>query len=192
MKKIIFLTLFTLTGMSMMAQKPVEIGIHGGWSSTKMYVTNYHTRTHWGYMAGVFGRVNFSKGLYLEPAIDYVHKEVLVERSVNDTKLRISAIDVPVLFGKSFLEFPLIKVRGFIGPVASFLYKPMPFEDRPRLDVSGTTITAERVLLYGRFGLGVDVWRATLDINYELGLNKPAPTISVPQTLNVVIGFKLF
>jgi hypothetical protein len=196
MKKLIFLTLFSLAGTSMMAQlnvarKPLELGVHGGWSYSKVYTTNQHTRTHWGYAAGVFGRVNFNK-LYLEPAIDYVHKEVLIERSPTDTKFRVSSLDVPVLVGVSFLNFPLIKVRAFAGPVASFLFKPGQYGDTVQDYLNPPLVKSDKTMFYLRAGFGVDVWRATLDFNHEVGLKRFATEISKPQTTNITLGFKVF
>ncbi|MDR2414205.1 MAG: PorT family protein [Odoribacteraceae bacterium] len=195
MKKVIFLTLFSLAGISLMAQqkqKAFEMGVHGGWSSTKIYVTNFHTRTHWGYAAGLFGRINFDGGLYVEPAIDYVHKEVVLERSINDDKLRNTSIDVPVLFGVKFLNFPLARVRGYAGPVASFLLKPIKANLQPRADAPKREISSTQSMFYLRAGVGADIWLLSLDINYEFGLKKFHPEISIPQTANVTLGFRIF
>ncbi|MDR1415281.1 MAG: PorT family protein [Odoribacteraceae bacterium] len=193
MKKFIFLTLLALAGTSVMAQqKPLELGIHGGWSYTKMYADNHRTRTHWGYSAGIFGRVNLVKQLYLEPGLNYVHKEVILERSVNDTKLRASSVEVPVLLGVKFLNFPLIKVRGFVGPVASILTKPIKYDDYVADMNNPPEVTSSKSMFYARAGLGVDVWQATFDLSYEVGMKKFAPTLSVPQTFNITLGIKIF
>ncbi|MDR2129921.1 MAG: porin family protein [Odoribacteraceae bacterium] len=196
MKKVVFLTLFTLAGMSLTAQNSsksvFEIGPHGGWSNTKIYVDKFHTRTHWGYFAGIFGRVYFDKGLYLEPAIDYVHKEVVIERAVNDTKLRNSSVDIPVLVGMKFLDFPLVGVRGYVGPVASFLLKPIEIDLRHKNDDPSRIVTSDKTMFYLRAGLGADIWLASLDINYEFGLKKFGPEMSIPQTMNITLGFRVF
>jgi hypothetical protein len=195
MKKVILLSLFTLAGISLMAQqkqRDFEMGVHGGWSSTKIYVTDFHTRTHWGYFAGVFGRFNFDRGLYLEPAIDYVHKEVVIERSIGDDKLRNTSIDIPVLFGIKFLNFPIARVRGYAGPVASVLLKPIEVNLQPRADAAERMVTSDKSMFYLRAGLGADVWRVSLDINYEFGLKKFCADMSIPQTANVTLGFRIF
>jgi hypothetical protein len=193
MKKFIFLTFLALAGTSVMAQqKSFELGVHGGWSYTKMYATNYHTRTHWGYAAGLFGRVNFVKGIYLEPSVDYTHKEVVLERAINDTKLRISSVDIPVLLGVKFLNFPLAQVRAFVGPTASLLLKPIEYEDNVTHYENPPLVTSDKTMFYLRAGLGADIWRATLDISYEVGLKKFGQTISRPQTMNITVGFKIF
>ena len=146
MKKVLFPTLFSLAALTLSAQhpwiKPFEIGVHGGWNNTKIYVTQFHTRTHWGYFAGVFGRVNFNRHLYLEPSIDYVHKEVLLERSPTDTKLRNASLDVPVVVGVNIVNFPLARVRGYAGPVASFLFKKMSAD----LHLAGDHDTTPRIV----------------------------------------------
>jgi hypothetical protein len=193
MKKFILLTLLALAGANVMAQqKPLELGVHGGWSYTKVYVTEYHTRTHWGYAAGHFARENFAQGLYLEPAVDYVHKEVIIERAVNDTKLRSSSVDVPVLLGVKFLNFPLAQVRAYAGPVASILFKPMEFGDNLANYENPPVITSGKTMFYARAGVGADIWRATLDISYEVGLKTFGKPMSRPQTMNITVGFKVF
>ncbi|MDR0765324.1 MAG: PorT family protein [Odoribacteraceae bacterium] len=195
MKKVFFLTLFTLAGMSLVAQqkqKAFELGVHGGWSSTKIYVTNFHTRTHWGYSAGLLGRVNFDKGLYLEPAIDYVHKEVVLERSIGDDKLRNTSIDVPVLVGVKFLNFPLASVRGYAGPVASFLLKPIKVNLQPMAGAPVREVSSSKSMFYLRAGVGADLLIFSLDVNYEFGLKKFSPDMSIPQTTNVTLGIRIF
>jgi hypothetical protein len=193
MKKLVILSLIVLAGTSAVAQlKPLSLGVHGGWNYNKIYVTDFHSRTHWGYSAGLFARVNLSR-FYIEPAVDYTHREVVIERSVGDTKLRSSAIDVPVLFGINYLSFPLVKARFFVGPVASFLFKPMKYEDNYGPNQATPVLrTSEKTMIHVRGGLGVDVWRATFDVSYQVGVKKFGETLSTPQGLNFTVGLKFF
>ena len=51
MKKLVILALFSLIGLTTMAQSlPINIGIHGGWNDAKIKAKEYKIDSHGGYM----------------------------------------------------------------------------------------------------------------------------------------------
>ena len=67
MKKLVILVLFSLIGLTTMAQSlPINIGIHGGWNDAKIKAKEYKVDSHGGYMIGAFARINLGS-IYLEP-----------------------------------------------------------------------------------------------------------------------------
>ena len=81
MKKLVILVLFSLIGLTTMAQSlPINIGIHGGWNDAKIKAKEYKIDSHGGYMIGAFARINLGS-IYLEPALKSMTKSVLSENS---------------------------------------------------------------------------------------------------------------
>ena len=114
MKKIVILAFFSLIGLTTMAQSlPISLGIHGGWNDTKIKAKHLKVDSHGGYMIGAFARINFGS-IYLEPALNFAHKESKVTAG-NIGKFKYSSIDIPVLVGYHILELPIFKLRGFVG-----------------------------------------------------------------------------
>lgn len=98
MKKIVILAFFSLIGLTTMAQSlPISLGIHGGWNDTKIKAKHLKVDSHGGYMIGAFARINFGS-IYLEPALNFAHKESKVTAG-NIGKFKYSSIDIPVLVG---------------------------------------------------------------------------------------------
>lgn len=76
MKKLVILVLFSLIGLTTMAQSlPINIGIHGGWNDAKIKAKEYKIDSHGGYMIGAFARINLGS-IYLEPALNLHTKKV--------------------------------------------------------------------------------------------------------------------
>ena len=124
MKKLVILALFSLIGLTTMAQSlPINIGIHGGWNDAKIKAKEYKVDSHGGYMIGAFARINLGS-IYLEPALNFAHKESKIKVG-SIGKFKYSSIDIPVMVGYNILKLPIFKLRGFAGPVASFVTKDL-------------------------------------------------------------------
>lgn len=180
MKKIVILAFFSLIGLTTMAQSlPISLGIHGGWNDAKIKAKEYKVESHGGYMIGASARINFGS-IYLEPALNFAHKESKVTAG-NIGKFKYSSIDIPVMVGYHILELPIFKLRGFVGPVASFTTKKL------KKDMFDT----DKMMWNGKVGAGVDVWKVTFDIDYEFGLKKFGDGIKAPKSWNLTLGFKI-
>lgn len=183
MKKFVVLALFSLIGLATMAQSlPINIGIHGGWNNTKINAKHLKVDSHGGYMIGAFARINLGS-LYLEPAVNFAHKESSlqskdIEYSLG--KFKYNSIDIPVMVGYNILKLPIFKLRGFAGPVASFVTKNL----KKGLDT-------DKMMWNGKIGAGVDVWKVTFDIDYEFGLKKFGDDVKAPKSWNLTLGFKI-
>ena len=63
------------------------------------------------------------------------------------------------MVGYNILKLPIFKLRGFAGPVASFVTKDLK---------SG--FNTDKMMWNGKIGAGVDVWKLTFDFDFEFGL----------------------
>lgn len=180
---------FCVTGQ----EKTFEFGARVGWNKTKIkvkdHLNGYDADSKGGYMGGIFGRVNLGK-FYIEPGVEYVQKRTQIQRSPKDTKLRNYSVDIPVMFGYKFWTFERaqVKLRAFAGPSFSFLTKDMEIYSTHEQ----TKYVADDMMYYVRAGLGVDIWKANLDICHEFGLKEFGKPIRIPRSWNFSIGFRIF
>lgn len=179
MRKLFIITLFCLLGTAAFAQtSPVNIGIHGGWNNTRINIKQLKVDSHDGFMVGVFARVNLGN-LYIASAVNYAGKTSV--NKTNDLKLKYHSIDVPILLGTYIFKTPVFKLRGFVGPVASFLTR--------KLDKNFFRDT-DKTMWNGRLGAGIDLWKLTFDVDYEFGLKRFGDGAKAPCSWNLTLGFK--
>ena len=95
-------------------------------------------------------------------------------------KFKYSSIDIPVMVGYNILKLPIFKLRGFAGPVASFVTKDLKSD-----------FNTDKMMWNGKIGAGVDVWKVTFDIDYEFGLKKFGDGVKAPKSWNLTLGFKI-
>lgn len=145
------------------------------------------------FTVGIFGRVSIGR-LYVQPELLYFKTSNVFDvtlgqgtnifnipdnASINVT-LRQANLQLPVLVGFKILDFDLIKLRAQVGPTANFVLQSKTLVDYKVNEVPGNEQEAgsgqgfdTRTIAWGaQVGLGVDVWKFTLDINYNFGLSK--------------------
>lgn len=203
MKKILLTTIITAFCFTVFAQvSPINIGIHGGFINTKIDVKSIDTNidnikesSKGGFMIGAFARINLGK-IYLEPALNYTEKKTDLEFKVENLgtfsqELKYATIDIPILLGYKIVKLPMFKVRVFAGPVASFSVDA--------LDVNWKGITTpkpdidpKKAIWNVKVGAGVDLWKLSLDLDYEKGLTDfKSGDIKAPSIFNVTIGLRI-
>lgn len=178
---------------------------------------------------GVFGRVTIGR-IYVQPELLYFRTSNIFDvalgpgnnifnipenASINVT-LRQMNLQLPVLVGFKIIDLDLIKLRAQVGPTANFVLKSKTLVDYKVNDVAGTQQEAgagsgfdTRAVAWGaQVGLGADIWKFTLDINYNFGLSKVYDVLNnttLGETFNfantdkthqnmfmVTVGFKIF
>lgn len=190
MKRIIVLLVACFCGFTAMAEFPINIGVHGGVSSNRIKVKdipyNIKTRAHSGFMLGAFCRINLGT-LYIEPSLNFNQKKSVIEAENLDSEstMKINSFDIPLMLGVKILDFSVLKLRGYLGPVASFPGKiknlPSGFSD----------FNSKNTMWNGKIGVGVDVWKLTFDIDYEKSFQNLGHDFKAPRSYNFTLGFKI-
>lgn len=187
MKKLLILLAICFGSYAVMASSPINVGIHGGVSSTKIKVKDIPTalksRATTGYMVGAFMRVNLGL-LYVEPSLNYTHRESELDTKVGDGKLKVNSFDIPVMVGINILDISALKLRAYLGPVVSF-----PGDVKKTIDNIGDFDTSS-VMWNGKVGIGADVWKFTFDIDYEKAFKELGHDLKAPRSFNFTLGFK--
>lgn len=193
MKKLLLATLVCFWGIEIMAQLPVNLGIHGGISSNRIKVrdlpTVIGTQANTGFMLGGFMRLNLGK-LYLEPSLNYSHKKSIVEQDQlslgedeNKVDLKLNTFDIPLMVGFQVLDLSILRLRAFLGPVLSV----GKIKNLKHLG----DVSTDKTNWHGKIGVGADIWKLTFDIDYEKAFKDLGHKIKAPRSFNFTLGLKI-
>ncbi|WP_421919989.1 porin family protein [Marinifilum sp.] len=194
MKKLILLAVVCLFSSALFAQvsSPVNLGLHAGLVSTKIdsefpSATTIKDKADNGMMLGAFLRINLNKW-YLQPELNYVSRKSEIEVDGLSLDVKRKSLDVPMLLGYKLVKLPAFKLRTFAGPVASF-----KIDDSFKSTLGEVDEDFEGAVWNAKVGAGVDVWKLTLDVDYEFGLSDVSSEfLKKNKMFNVTLGFKLF
>jgi hypothetical protein len=206
MKKIIILMIlvFAVSAPVTYGQLHLKIGPKVGYDASHLStnVDSISSQFKSGFQFGAFVRIG--KKVYLQPELYYTTTGGVFSESTTYSnwkqKIKLGSLDVPILVGVSFINSDLLNVRIHAGPVMSFVVNKT-IEDS---GVTGPIKDADikNVNWYLQFGGGVDLWRLTLDVRYQVGLNKVISDVDFQnKTLDfntsnniwvVSLGFKFF
>jgi len=197
MKKLAFIALFTLSSLSLYAQKN-GIGIKGGLSSTQVNFEGEQlvpSNAQLGYHLGVFAQFG-GVGFFVQPEVLFTQTSgrfkfefPTTPNSSKDYEARFNRLDVPVMAGLRMFKI----VRLMAGPIASFNIDSS-------LKDAGTTvqnIDFKKATLGYQTGVGVDLGNLSIEGKYEGGLSKFTENIGSFTTDNRInqwvlsVGFKL-
>ena len=198
MKKIIYLLAVSLcTAVSASAQivPSVSFGIKAGTNLSSFSTNNtLNSDARAGLLAGVWARVG-AAGIHFQPELYYTTKNVRFydEATKTENTAKLRSIDLPLLVGTKIGLFG-IGGRLNTGPLISFSAS----NDQSVGDAFGN---ASRLRIKDQnyawqFGAGIDFQKVSLDLRYELGLNKVkngSGSSEVRANLfNLTLAYRLF
>jgi len=149
------------------------------------------------FTAGLFGRVTIGR-IYVQPEVLYFKTSNVFETSVTGVEsenlfnlptganvnltLNQMNLQVPVLVGVNVIDTKLLTLRAQAGPTANFVLQSQTLFDNT-YTINGQQENLENPTTDEKFdtksiawglqaGVGVDLWRFTLDVNYNFGLSK--------------------
>ncbi|MRT92985.1 porin family protein [Ancylomarina sp. 16SWW S1-10-2] len=194
MKKLLLVAAISLFSSALFAQlaSPISIGIHGGLVSTKADtdISGIKDKADNGMMLGAFARINLNKW-YIQPELNYVSRKSTLEYMGGSADIKTKSIDIPVLLGYKIIKLPVIKVRAFAGPVASFSIDDN-FKDFVTDGVNDFSPKVKDAVWNAKVGAGIDVWKLTFDVDYEFGLTDVSSEfLKKNKMFNVTLGFRL-
>jgi hypothetical protein len=193
MKKFFLLMFMSLCSVAVMADMPINFGIHAGTSLNRIKFKDLsqikESKENVGYMIGGFARINLGK-CYIEPALNFAHKASTAEIKKTDTdrggnvNIEMNTVDVPIMVGWKFINLAVAKVRFYLGPQFSV----GSIKNLKRL--TQESIDEDKVTVRGKVGLGVDVGNLTFDLDVEKGVKEMSNELKAPRSFNLTIGFK--
>ncbi|WP_158826233.1 porin family protein [Mucilaginibacter lacusdianchii] len=195
MKKIIYLiALSLLTAGSASAQliPSFQFGAKAGFNLSNFSTNNtLSSKSRAGYLAGFWARVG-AAGFNFQPEIYLTSKNVDITNNGQTNRAKFTSIDVPLLIGT---RIGAVGIAGRLntGPVLSFAVN----KDQSVGDAFGnaTRLNAKDQNYAWQFGAGLDIQRLSLDLRYELGLNKVSNSQGDETRINMfnlTLGYRLF
>jgi hypothetical protein len=198
MKELFYLLVVGMcSAMSASAQllPSVNFGIKAGANLSSFSTKNtLSSDARAGYLVGFWGRIG-AAGFHFQPELYYTAKNVDVKDEttgiVNTAKFK--SIDLPLLIGTKFGAFGL-GARLNTGPLVSFALND---EQSASTAVGNAARLRVKDQNYAwQFGVGLDVQRVSLDLRYELGLNKldngNGRSDVRANLFNLTLGYRLF
>ena len=151
-------------------------------------ILNY-TSIQPGMDVGIFFRLGES--FYFQPELDYSFRSSSFKEDYEEIathfKLKTHHLDIPLLFGYKFISNPNFNFRVFIGPRLGILVNSS-------LKESGKD-PLSTAQIGGQLGVGVDVWRFTIDLKYDFSGSKYKSLVSnswwKQNMFNLAFGFKI-
>lgn len=191
MKTIVIILLFASFLLPAAAQSPINLGLKGGISSSKLTsnLDEYNEESINNFHAGAFIRVNLGR-IYVQPEAYFNSKGGELKESggiVNSFDLK--TVDVPVLLGIKIINADPLVVRANAGPVFSFV------TDKELNEGSDFDRDYIEDNFFGwQYGVGLDFMMFTLDARVENSsgeLYKGPDLESKSKSFVVSLGIKL-
>lgn len=196
MKKLLLVAAICLFSSALFAQlsSPISLGVHGGVVSTKIdskvpNVSDLKDKADNGMMLGAFMRINLNKW-YIQPELNYVVRKSEIAVGGESYDFKTKTMDIPMLLGYKIVKLPLFKLRAFAGPVASF---SIDNSFSKSVEDQFGDPNFESAVWNGKVGAGIDVWKLTLDVDYEFGLTDVSSEfLKKNKMVNLTVGFRFF
>ncbi|MBR4135603.1 MAG: PorT family protein [Bacteroidales bacterium] len=143
-----------------------------------------------GFDIGLFLRLG--KAFYVQPELCYSLRNTnfrdIVGEIHDNCQMRQHFLDVPVLLGCHFVNKNLFKMHVVLGPRVAVLVNNQFVEAVHNREVNSH-------LQWGaQIGLGIDVWRFTLDGRYDIAADRTTsndPRARIQNMFVLSLGFKL-
>ena len=200
MKKIIVILLLFFPGLfsaeTMFGQ--LSVGVKVGYNASKLSTNIDSVKSNFksGFQFGAFVRIG--KKLYVQPELYYTTQGGVFTSNTQNWKqtIKIGSLDVPVLVGYKLINAKMVNLRILAGPEASFVVNKSIAEGGTSTGPL-TNGDLKSVNWSIQAGAGVDVWKFTLDIRYQIGLNQLVSEVqnykfdSKNNVWVVSLGFKI-
>lgn len=193
MNKLLLLTTIFLLGLvaKMNAQSPfpIHIGIKGGSNFSELPVSDgFSSKYAVGYFGGAMARFDF-KRFYIQNEILYSEKSSKIEKTsgAESKNAKWRSLEMPLVIGYKVVDLAALNVRVFAGGVYSYVLDEN-FSSLNQLKDSYNKFDKSNIGY--QVGAGVEVWKFTVDLTYQGGLNNVSKNFnSKPNSFTVGVGY---
>ncbi len=197
MKKYFLFFVFLLSASIVFAG--LDLGVKVGYNAAKLSTSMDSIKTNFksGFQFGVFVRIG--KRLYVQPEAYYTTQGGVFTSNVSNWKqnVKLGSVDIPVLLGFKIINNDNLNLRILAGPAASIIVNKT-IENTGNITDPITKADIHTLNWNIQAGAGVDIWKFTLDVRYQIGLNQLIKDIgnkkfnSHNNVWVVSLGFKIF
>ncbi len=172
MKKILIL-LFVVFLSAEVSYGQFVFGLKLGYNASKFSTSLDSIKSSFssGFHVGAFARIG--KKVFLQPELYYTLQGSAFKSNISnwEQKITIGTLDIPVLVGFKIINTKAVNWRIMAGPMASFIVNSK-IKNVSSVTNPVTSADLTKVDWYIQAGTGVDFLFLTLDLRYQLGLNK--------------------
>ncbi len=183
----------------------INLGVKAGINVNRLEtrIDRFINENYIGFNGGIFARFNF-KRFHIQPELNFsmIGGEGFFENG-GRYEIKSNTFELPVAFGYKVLDFKLINIRINTSPFVSASVWRGVYVNDPDYP-SNSSFTSDKMPLWngGIFlGLGIDLWRFTVDARYKFGFVEMLGTNVLVQDpaagfknghLEFSIGYKIF
>ena len=174
----------------------ISIGPKVGYQTAKLSYQKEDIKTSFtdNLTIGLFGRVEIG-GLYVQPEVLWFNSTNAFNMSIDATQTQVNTteipngleftmtrkamnIQVPVLLGYKLSITNLIGIRAQVGPTANFIFPEktevatVTVNEQVPEEIQNAEFDTKSIAWGLQMGVGVDIWRLSLDVNYNKGITK--------------------
>ena len=193
MKRIVVTGIILFLSLAGFAQVKFDLGIKGGVNFSKVsfdlddYSADAITKSHF----GAFGRIGFGR-IFVQPEVYFTGKggDVTSDLVSTATSFNYKSVDIPLLLGIRLIKGKTIGLHLTAGPVFSNITS----KDIEGIGEADKSFYKDHYTAI-QYGLGIDIWKITLDARMENGLGEfyAGPGASGKNnTFMISAGFKIF
>ncbi len=206
MKKTALLLAFFIAANFTFAQ--LHFGPKIGYNTSKLSVDRSDIKTDLknSFQFGVF--VRLGDKIYVQPEVNYLTQggifktPEITSLSPFEQEVNLKTIQIPVLVGYKLIDLKVANIRVMGGPVASIITNKN-IENKVDNYIAPIEDTDIKDMIWSiQLGAGIDVLMFTLDVRYNIGLNKMIDVVNVGSEplsfesktsgFNVSLGWKIF
>ncbi|MBE9480791.1 MAG: PorT family protein [Bacteroidetes bacterium] len=204
---------FVLIFASSMIFAQFTLGPKIGYNTSKLSVDQSEIETSLknSFQFGIFARIGkFDSKLYVQPEINWltqggVFKQPSLSGGISpfEQEVNLKTVQIPVIIGYKIINPKIINIRILAGPVASIVTdKNIESEDISGYIKPIEDANIEDLIWSLQIGAGVDILMFTIDVRYNIGLNKVIKDITIDgkqvtfaskvSGFSVSLGWKIF
>ncbi|WP_161595795.1 porin family protein [Flavobacterium pectinovorum] len=192
-KLVLLTTIFLVSLISSKANAqsplPIHVGIKGGSNFSELPVTSgFNSEYAAGYFVGGMARFDF-KRFYIQNELLYSEKSSKIEKTAitGSKNAKWRSLEMPLLIGYKVIDLSTLNVRVFGGGVYSYVLDEN-VSSVNQLKNSYTKFNKSNIGY--QVGAGVEMWKFTVDLIYQGGLNNSSKDFSSKtNSYNVSIGY---
>jgi hypothetical protein len=191
-----FLGLFLALNSVVLLAQEASFGLKAGISNAQYSLANptQTVNSAQGYHLGAFVQLK-ALGLLVQPEVLINQRKGILTRNDTAGTIRLTHLDVPVLVGYSFFKV----ARVYAGPNFALLIDA--FRKSDYKDPNFSRDLFNEAFVSGVIGAGIDFWRLTLDVRYDIAITKVGNELQTNKgnvdfakrinTLQISLGYKL-
>jgi hypothetical protein len=180
---------FVSTEINAQSPLPIHVGVKGGTNYSYLSSSNgFDLKDGMGYFGGAMARFDVGK-FYIQNEILYSEKSSKIEKAplLESRNIKWKSIEIPLVVGYKVLDLTTMDMRVFGGGAYSYVFDESISGSNP---FKNENKKFNKSNIGYQIGAGIDIWKFTLDLIYQGGLNNVCKDFnSKANSFSLSIGY---